>query len=62
MKAVGVLSLVLIVIALIIVGPLLTIWALNTLFPALAIPFTFWTWLAVVILGGLFKSRVEVKK
>lgn len=62
MKAVGVLTMVLIVIALIIVGPLLTIWALNTLFPALAIPFTFWTWLSVVILGGLFKSRVEVKK
>lgn len=62
MKAVGVLTLVLLVIVLIIVGPLLTIWALNTLFPALAIPFTFWTWLAVVILGGVTKSRVEVKK
>jgi hypothetical protein len=29
-----------------IVGPLLTIWMLNTLFPALAIAYTFKTWLA----------------
>lgn len=50
------------VIALIIVGPLLTIWALNTLFPVLAIPYDIWTWLAVIILGGLFKSNVTVKK
>ena len=27
------------------------IWALNTLFPVLAIPYTFWTWLAVIILN-----------
>jgi hypothetical protein len=32
-------------------GPLFTIWALNTLFPALAIPFTFETWAAVILLG-----------
>lgn len=62
MKAIGVLLAVVLVIPLIIVGPLLTIWALNTLFPALAIPFTFWTWLAVVILGGVFKSNVTVKR
>lgn len=62
MKAFGVFFMVLLVIALIIVGPLLTIWALNTLFPALAIPFTFWTWLAVVILGGALKSNVTVNK
>lgn len=47
---------------LVIVGPILTIWSLNTLFPALAIPYSFDTWLAVVLLGGLFKSRVDVKK
>jgi len=28
-------------------APAATIWALNTLFPALAIPMNFWTWLAV---------------
>jgi hypothetical protein len=34
--------------ALIILSPIFTIWALNTVFPALAIPFTIWTWLAVI--------------
>jgi hypothetical protein len=42
--------LILLIIAIIIAGPLLTIWALNTVFPALNIPFTFWTWLAAVVL------------
>ena len=30
--------------------PLVAIWAINCLFPALAIPYSFWTWLAVVVL------------
>jgi len=47
---------------LIAVGPLATIWALNTLFPALAIDYTFWTWLSVVVLGAFFQARVSVKK
>lgn len=62
MKAFGVFVAVLLVIALIILGPLITIWALNTLFPALAIPYTIWTWLSVLVLGGVFKSNVTVKK
>ena len=49
------------VVFLIVVGPILTIWSLNTLFPALAIPFTFDTWFATVILGGLFKTSVSKK-
>ena len=48
-------------IALIILGPLFTIWALNTLFPVLAIPYTFETWLATIILGGVFKTTVTKK-
>jgi hypothetical protein len=47
---------------LVVVGPILTIWSLNTLFPALAIQYTFETWLAVVLLGSLFKSKVTVNK
>lgn len=47
----GVLTLV--VVLLLIIGPLLTIWALNTLFPALAIPHTFTTWLAVIVLASV---------
>lgn len=38
------------VIALIISSPLATIWALNTLFPMLNIPYSFVTWLAVIVL------------
>lgn len=35
---------------LIVIGPLLTIWALDTLFPVLNIPYTFETWFAIAIL------------
>jgi hypothetical protein len=42
--------------AIVIVGPLLSIWALNTLFPVLAIPYTFDTWLAVMLVGGMFRG------
>ena len=48
---------VLAVISLIIVGPLLTIWALNTLFPMLVISYSLETWAAVIILGSLFNVR-----
>lgn len=48
---------VLAVIALFISSPLAVIWALNTLFPALTIPYSWMTWLAVIVLmlalGGL---------
>lgn len=53
---------ILFVLFLIVVGPILTIWALNTLFPALAIPYTIETWVAAVVLGGLLKSKVSVDK
>ena len=44
------------IVAIIIVGPLLSIWALNTLFPVLAIPYAFDTWLAVMLVGGMFRG------
>jgi hypothetical protein len=53
---------IILVVFLIAVGPLATIWALNTLFPALAIQYTFWTWLSVVVLGAFLQARVSVKK
>jgi hypothetical protein len=53
--------LVLIVIV-IVVGPLLSIWALNTLFPALAIPYTIQTWAAVMLVGGMFRGSFSTKK
>jgi len=49
------------VIALVILGPLVTIWSLNTLFPVLAIPYTFDTWCASIVLAGLFKTTITKK-
>jgi hypothetical protein len=40
--------------ALVAFAPFVTIWSLNTLFVSLAIPYTFWTWLATFLLGGTF--------
>jgi len=49
------------VVIVIIVGPLLSIWSLNTLFPVLAIPYTFETWLAVMLVGGMFRGSFSRK-
>jgi hypothetical protein len=54
--------LIALVIAIIVIGPLLLIWSLNTLFPVLAIPYAIETWIAVLILSGVFKSNVKVNK
>ena len=51
-----------VVLLLIAIGPLLILWSLNTLFPALAIPYDIWTWLAALILGSVLKAKVNVKK
>jgi tryptophan-rich sensory protein len=55
-------TILLLVVFLIVIGPIITIWALNTLFPVLAIPYTVWTWLAVVILAAAFRANVSVKR
>ncbi len=46
----------------IILWPLAAIWAVNTLF-GFTIAYTFWNWLAVVVLTAFFgKAYVRVKK
>lgn len=56
--ALGVLSIV----ALAILWPLVIIWAVNTLF-AFGIAYTFWTWLAVLVLTISFgKASVTTNK
>jgi hypothetical protein len=52
---------VLAVISIVAIGPILTIWALNTLFPALAISYTLDTWLSIAILGGLINFNRRAK-
>lgn len=42
-----------IVLAIVVLAPVATIWSLNTLFPALAIPLTLDTWMAAIILGSV---------
>ena len=37
-------------------GPLLTIWALNTLFPVLNILYNIHTWFAVIVVCSIFKA------
>ena len=49
-------------VAVIVIGPLLSIWSLNTLFPVLAIPYTIETWAAVCLVGGLFRGGFITKK
>ena len=52
----NVLVAVVIVVLIIVFGPIATIWALNTLFPTLAIPYTFETWCAAVVLGSVIQG------
>ena len=50
------------ILILVVAGPLLVIWALNTLFPVLAIPYTVWTWLAALILGAAVGPNIKYKR
>lgn len=43
-------------------APLAVIWALNTLFPVLNIPFGFDTWLAAYIIPAAFKTEINFNK
>ena len=43
-------------------GPLATLWAVNTLFPMLAIPYNFYSWLAVVVINLTLRSNVSFSK
>jgi hypothetical protein len=54
-------GMIVLIVIVVVAGPLLLIWALNTLFPVLAIPYTVWTWLAALILGATV-STTKVKR
>ena len=48
------------ILALIVLSPFVTIWALNTLFPALAIPYTIETYFAMLVLNSAaFKYKKD---
>ena len=58
-EAFGIFGLIVFAVILAIAGPLITIWALDTMFPALNIPMNFQTWLASLVLGSFF-SKIKV--
>ena len=53
--------LIALIIFLVVIGPFLSIWALNTLFPVLAIPYTFDTWCAAILIKGFLTVSVSKK-
>lgn len=65
MKIIGIIFLVLLIIALIGVGPLLTIWSINTVFGT-TILYSFWSWLATAWLyantfGGTILRLTQIR-
>lgn len=62
MKAGYLIGIILVAALVVVCGPIAAIWALNTLFPALAIPYTLETWAAAFIIQAVFKSEVSFKK
>lgn len=50
------------IVFLVAIGPLAGIWALNTLFPILAIPYNISTWFAAAILMAVLAPNVKVTK
>jgi hypothetical protein len=61
MRALG-FGLVVFLVVWIVLWPLAAIWAVNTLF-GFTIAYTFWNWLAVVVLTAFFgKTHVKVNK
>jgi hypothetical protein len=56
------LLMILLIILVVIFSPFLTIWALNTLFPALAIPYSLDTWSAIILLGMVYNGKTYIGK
>ena len=54
-EAFGAVGLIALVVIIIIVGPFLGVWAINTLFHTNT-AYTFWTWLAALLFFGLVKT------
>lgn len=57
-----ILAAITLVLALLAFAPLVSIWALNTLFPTLNIPYNIATWFAALWLGWYFYGPKTIKK
>lgn len=58
-KTAGIIFMAFLIVFIVVLGPLAMLWALNTLFPVLAIPYNFYTWGAVVLLNGSTYARFK---
>lgn len=59
----GAAGLIIALVLAVVLGPWIVIWAWNELFgPVYTIAYTFWTWLAVLILGTFIRGNVKVTK
>ena len=56
LKNFGLIGIVAFLFMVLVLGPYLSIWALNTLFPILNIPYNFETWFAMVVLTSIVHS------
>lgn len=52
--AIGVTGIAILIILLVIIGPVIGIWTINTLFHTNT-AYTFWTWLAALLFFGMLK-------
>ena len=53
---------ILLIVVVIIFAPLGYIWALNTLFPVLAIEYSFVNWLAICLLHAFFHKDITISR
>lgn len=60
-KNLTIVALAIVMIVAVLLGPLAVIWACNTLFGT-AIEYSFWTWLAVIIIGAFISPNVKIAK
>ena len=60
--SIAIIFLIAFILGLVALAPLTIIWALNTLFPVLTIPYTLETWLSVFLLHGFCHTVVSFKK
>ena len=60
--ATNIFILLLLAVLIVLCAPLALIWALNTLFPILAIPYTIETWAATVLLSNISKAAISTNK
>ncbi len=57
-EAIGITGAIVLIVLLVIIGPLIGIWAVNTLF-SISTPYTFWTWLASIVFFGMLKTTTS---